>query len=173
MKLRAVFLLAIAVLALGCQTAIQPHSLQHEGPEVQGEVVDGLPIPSIFHVVNSSREEILAAANVVFFWDGYSKFASMYFKHNGKWYATGGFVGRSADFIKDEAGISSGTIVYVTDSRKAFNNTRYGPAISASIARGANEKWKFYYIEESTFGKAPEFRQYYDEKNKKIEYKDY
>ncbi|KAF0811385.1 hypothetical protein IGB42_04151 [Andreprevotia sp. IGB-42] len=166
----AAFALISALLA--AQAVAEPPPLRHEPPPAKPQIVDGIELPAILHVA-PDRDAILAAADILIFWGGSSKFGNLFFKHNGRWYATGGFIGNVDEFIEKEARISGGTIVYVSDASKPFAETKYGMRISLNITGGANAGWRFFYTEEYEFGEPPAFRHYYDEQNRKIEYADY
>ena len=176
MRSTALTLLLVAVsLAVGCASARSPRPASVLQFEQRGTPRDGFGEsgPDIPFIVKGEREDVLAAADVIVFWGGHSKFGGMLFKRNGLWYATGGFMGGMPAFLKEEAKMTSGLVVYVSPSDHPFNDTKYGVMIARQVAETGHGPWRFGYIEESRFGKMPSYRDYYNEQNEKITYPDY
>ncbi len=143
---------------------------EHAG---QPAMEEGVALPDILHLVNPVRDDILEWADIVFAWDGYSKFGGNFAKHNGRWYVAGGFIGNVDVYIRDELGLTHGHVVFVTSEAGAFNQTRYGAIICGKISRGEHGSWIFCYVEEKRFGGYPKGRDYFDMNNKKITWSDY
>ena len=141
------------------------------------QVDEGAPVsyrmPNVRHILGAQRERILAKSAIIFFYDPNSKFGNMVFKHRRKWYVVGGFIGNVNDFIHDEAKIRGGVVVFVTPTDASFNQAGIGPGVANSIVREDPSAWDLYYVEGERFGEPPEYRQYFDENNKKITYQDY
>jgi hypothetical protein len=136
-------------------------------------VREGAVLPDVLHIVNENNVTILSIADIIFDWDGHSKFGNTYAKHNDKWYASGGFIGNVGDYIRDELKVKQGVVVFVKSGPDPFNQTKYGPYIAESITRGEHDKRKFYYVEKDIFGAFPKYRDYFDEGNVKIIWNDY
>jgi hypothetical protein len=143
-------------------------------PQVDaGEAPVSYTMPNVRHIVDATREQILARSAIIFFYDPNSKFGDLIFKHRGRWYLCGGFIGNVSEFIHEEAKIHGGVVVFVTPGDSSFNQAGTGPVIAHSLTRGKPDDWDFYYIDSEKFGQPPEFRHYYDTDNKKITYRDY
>lgn len=166
--------LASVLLLSGCGGGGGSASGIHSVPDGDPQVSEGVAYPDVRRITDTSREDILASTDVILNWDGHSKFGNLYSKHNGRWYLSGGFLGNTGEFVRQELGLSSGVVVYVKEGGTTpFNRTKYGPMISKSIERTEVGKWSFFFTDKASFGEFPTARDYYDTENKKIIWKDY
>jgi hypothetical protein len=148
---------ALFVLAITCCSVA--HSAGHEK----------IQIPEITSLKHSGHASSVSVFVTV---PGGGKFGNALSRSGKHWYITSGFLGDLPRFVDEELGIKGGSVLYITDDIEAFKSSSNPQALSRLFLQRGKFEFAVCALEHCQSEMPKTFRQYYDEKDRKIAYPD-